>query len=702
MADNLIIVESPTKAGTIEKFLGKNYKVESSAGHIRDLPKSTFGVDIENEFEPKYITIRGKSDVVNKLKKQAKIAKKVFLATDPDREGEAISWHLAHLLGLDPNSVCRVTFNEITEKTVKASIKDPKTINMNVVDAQQARRILDRIVGYKISPLLWKNVRKGLSAGRVQSVATRIICDKEEEIEKFVPKEYWNIAIKLKKQNKDDIFTAKFFGSKDGKKIEVSNKKQSDDILNAIKNAEYIVENIKNTQKSRTPMPPFTTSTLQQEASRKFGFQIRKTMQIAQQLYEGINIKDKGMTGLITYMRTDSVRLSDTSVDEIRELIKNKYGNNFLPESRKVYKNKSSAQDAHEAIRPSYPNLTPDEVKAGLTTDQYKLYKLIWERFTASQMTNAVIDVLTVDISAEEYLFKATGSKVEFPGFMKVYMESKDESNTEEDNENSESIKIPSLETGEKLIKKDIDSKQMFTQPPARYTEASLVKILEEKGIGRPSTYAPTITTIIQRGYIIREKKLLFPTELGKTINNLMKDNFKDIVDIKFTATMETDLDNIEEGKEKWRKVIGEFYNEFSKTMEVAEENIGKIVIEDEVSDIPCDKCGKMMVVKNGRFGKFLACPGFPECRNIKSIIEEAGVDCPKCGKNLIVRKTKRMKKYLACSGYPDCDYVNWDMPVKDSKCEKCGTFKVKHFMKSGQSFDKCGNPDCVTNAEEK
>lgn len=697
MADNLVIVESPTKAGTIAKFLGKNYTVEASVGHIRDLPKSTLGIDIENGFEPKYMTIRGKADVVNTLKKKAKAAKKVYLATDPDREGEAISWHLAHLLNLDPSTTCRVTFNEITEKTVKSAIKNPQTINMDVVNAQQARRVLDRIVGYKISPLLWKNVRKGLSAGRVQSVATRIICDREEEIEQFVPKEYWNMTVKLSKLNKKEAFLAKFYGTAAGKKMEILTEEQSNSILQSLENQQYTVKDVRNSKKSRSPMPPFTTSTLQQEASRKLGFQTRKTMQVAQQLYEGVDIKGKGTTGLVTYIRTDSVRLSEEAVSEIRDLIQEKYGTEYLPEKERVYKNRSAAQNAHEAIRPSYPILTPAEIKASLTNDQYKLYKLIWDRFTSSQMTNAQIDVLTVDITAGDYQFRATGSKVDFPGFMKVYMEGKDEKEDEKDEE--ENTNIPHLEAGEQLQKQDLQSKQMFTQPPSRYTEASLVKTLEEKGIGRPSTYAPTISTIVQRGYIEREKKTLLPTELGKIVNELMKNNFEDIVDIQFTATMESDLDDVEEGKENWKNVLARFYAEFSETIKTAEENIGKVVIQEEVSDVACEKCGRMMVVKNGTYGKFLACPGFPECRNTKNIVEEAGVECPKCGKPVIIRKTKKMKPYLACSGYPDCKYVNWDMPVKDEKCEVCGAFKVKHYFKGGKSIHKCGDPECVTNA---
>lgn len=696
MADNLVIVESPTKAKTIGRFLGKNYKVEASVGHVRDLPKSTLGIDIENGFEPKYMTIRGKADVVNTLKKEAKAAKKVYLATDPDREGEAISWHLAYLLGIDPKSVCRVTFPEITEKTVKAAIKNPQAINMDVVDAQQARRVLDRIVGYKISPLLWKNVRKGLSAGRVQSVATRIICDREEEIQAFEPKEYWNLTVKLSKLKGKGSFTAKFYGTADGKKMEISNETQANQVLGSVQNADFIVKEVKTSQKAKQPLPPFTTSTLQQEASRKLGFQTKKTMQIAQQLYEGVEIKGKA-TGLVTYIRTDSVRLSEEATAEIRSWIGEKYGEAFLPANIRKFANKNAAQDAHEAIRPAYPTMLPEEIKSYLSNDQYKLYKLIWERFAASQMSNAVLDVMTVDVTADVYSFRASGSKVNFPGYMKVYMEGKDEKDEKDEEENTN---IPALEAGEELKAEDLNSKQMFTQPPARYTEATLVKALEEKGIGRPSTYAPTISTILSRGYIEREKKVLYPTELGKVVNELMKKHFDEIVDIKFTANMESDLDHVEEGTEAWKEVISRFYGRFATTLEKAEESIGKVVIQDEVSDVVCEKCGRQMVIKNGSYGKFLACPGFPECRNTKNIVEEAGVECPVCHKPLIVRKTKKMKPYLACSGYPDCKFVSWDMPIKDSKCETCGSFMVRHFFKGGKSYPRCGNPGCVTNQQ--
>lgn len=697
MADYLVILESPSKAKTVARFLGKNYKVEASVGHVRDLPKSTLGIDIENGFEPKYMTIRGKTEVVNTLKKEAKAAKKVFLATDPDREGEAISWHLAYLLGIDPNSVCRVTFPEITEKTVKAAMKNPQPINMDIVDAQQARRVLDRIVGYKISPLLWKNVRKGLSAGRVQSVATRMICDREEEIQAFVPKEYWNLTVLLSKLQGKGSFTAKFHGTANGKKVEVVTEDQAQQILAAVSDASFIVKEVKNSQKAKQPFPPFTTSTLQQEAARKLNFPTKKTMQIAQQLYEGVEVKGKA-TGLVTYIRTDSVRLSEEAVGEIRSWIGNAYGDAFLPKAPRKYTNKNAAQDAHEAIRPAYPTLLPEEIKSYLSNDQYKLYKLIWERFTASQMTNAIFDVVNVDVTADAYLFRASGSKVNFPGYMKVYMEGKDE---KEEKDESENANIPSLEAGEELKGEDLQAKQMFTQPPARYTEATLVKAMEEKGIGRPSTYAPTISTIIARGYIEREKKILYPTELGKVVNDLMKKHFEDIVDLQFTANMELDLDHVEEGTEAWKDVISRFYHGFEKTLQKAEGTIGRVVIQDEVSDVVCEKCGRLMVIKNGSYGKFLACPGFPECRNTKNITEEAGVNCPICQKPLIVRKTKKMKPYLACSGYPDCKYVSWDMPVKNAKCDVCGSFKVRHFFKGGKSFLKCANPNCSTNAQE-
>jgi DNA topoisomerase-1 len=697
MSDYLVIVESPAKSKTISKYLGKKYIVEASVGHVRDLPKSTLGIDIDNDFTPKYITIRGKGDVINKLKKHAKTAKKILLATDPDREGEAISWHLAKLLDIDEREACRVTFNEITKNTVLKSIKEPRQINMNLVDAQQARRILDRIVGYKISPLLWSNVRRGLSAGRVQSVATRIICDREEEIENFEPKEYWNIIAHLSKEGRSKIMKARFYGEINGKKMELENEEQVNKILKALEGKDFIVKEIKETQKPKSPLPPFTTSTLQQEASRKLGFSTKKTMMLAQQLYEGVNIKGHGLTGLITYMRTDSVRVSEEALKDAREVIKNVFGEEYLHKTNRLYSKKNAAQDAHEAIRPTYSNFTPEDIKASLTNDQYKLYKLIWDRFIACQMANAIIDSVTVSISAGDYIFRVSGSKVNFLGYMKVYTEGKDNTTEEEDENKS----FPSLKEGELLINKGIEPKQMFTQPPPRYTEATLVKALEEKGIGRPSTYAPTITTIMARGYVVKEKKLLYPTELGRIVNDLIKKNFADIVDLEFTANMESMLDNIEKGTAEWVSEIKKFYNNFAEMVKKAEANMGKVEIKDEVSDVVCEKCGRMMVYKMSRYGKFLACPGFPECRNTKTIVEEAGVPCPLCSRPVIYKKTRSGKRYLSCSGYPECTFASWDMPVKDSTCEKCGSFMVRHFVGKNRSYITCSNPNCETNKDK-
>ncbi|HHV99013.1 MAG TPA: type I DNA topoisomerase [Clostridiaceae bacterium] len=693
MANNLVIVESPAKANTIGRFLGKDFKVFASVGHIRDLPKSQMGVDIDNNFEPKYITIRGKGEVISKLKKEAKNAKKVYLATDPDREGEAISWHLAYILNIDESEKCRITFNEITKNAVLNSLKSPRQIDMNLVDAQQARRILDRIVGYKISPLLWRKVRKGLSAGRVQSVATRIICDREEEIENFVPEEYWSITAKLSQQKKRSTFEAKFYGDLKGK-IELKNEKQVQDILNNIEGEKFSVNKIKKGEKKRTPAPPFITSTLQQEASRKLGFPTKKTMMIAQQLYEGINIKEMGPVGLVTYIRTDSTRISADARDEARKLIKEKFGEAYLPKEEKVYKNKSSSQDAHEAIRPSYVNLEPDSIKTSLTNDQYKLYKLIWERFVASQMASAVYDTISADIAAGDYIFKANGSQIKFQGFMAVYIEGRDDEQ-EEDESN-----IPELAEGEELDVRKIEPKQHFTQPPQRYTEATLVKALEEKGIGRPSTYAPIITTIIARGYVEKDKKYLVPTELGKIVTDIMKTYFKDIVDVQFTAQLESKLDEVEEGNVQWNSLLKDFYDQFKLDIQEAESKIGQVELPEEVTDIKCEKCGRNMVIKHGKYGKFLACPGFPECRNARPILEEAGVNCPKCGGKVMIKKTKKGRKYYGCENNPTCDFMTWDMPIKGN-CPKCGSFLAKKFS-GKKSVIKCSNEKCDYEREEE
>jgi DNA topoisomerase-1 len=686
MADNLVIVESPAKAKTIGRFLGKNYKIEASIGHVRDLPKSQMGVDIENNFEPKYITIRGKGDIITKLKKEAKNVKKVFLATDPDREGEAISWHLANLLKIDNSSKCRITFNEITQNAVRNAIKSPRQIDMNLVDAQQARRVLDRIVGYKISPLLWKNIKKGLSAGRVQSVATRLVCDREEEIEQFVPEEYWTLKAQLSKLKSKTFFESRFHGTKN-EKIELKTEEQVNEILKEIEGKAFVVEKVKKGDKKRSPSAPFTTSTLQQEASRRLGFPTRKTMIIAQQLYEGINIKKVGAVGLVTYIRTDSTRISTDALKEAERLITSKYGKEYLPDKPRVYKNKSASQDAHEAIRPTDVQLTPDSIKTSLSNDQYKLYKLIWERFIASQMAPAVYDTISVDISVDKYIFKARGSKIKFKGFMEVYALGKEEESEEE------KTNIPEISEGEQLDCKKLDPEQHFTQPPQRYTEATLVKALEEKGIGRPSTYAPIITTILQRGYVIKDKRFLVPTELGKIVNDIMKTHFENIVDVQFTAQLEEKLDDIEEGEKKWIEVLSEFYEQFSGILSKAEAQIGRVEVPEEVTDVICEKCGKNMVVKIGRFGRFLACPGFPECRNTKPIVEEAGVNCPKCGGKVLIKKTRKGRKYLGCEKYPDCDFMTWDQPSREN-CPRCGNFMLKKYS-GKKAYLKCSNEDC-------
>lgn len=685
MSNNLVIVESPAKANTIGKFLGRDYKIVASVGHVRDLPKSQIGVDIEHNFEPKYITIRGKGDIISKLKKEAKAAERVFLATDPDREGEAISWHLANLLNINESDKCRVTFNEITKNAVKNAIKAPRKIDMNLVDAQQARRVLDRIVGYKISPLLWRKVRKGLSAGRVQSVATRLICDREEEIEKFEPEEYWTISAKLAKKRAGASFEAKFHGTAE-EKIELKNEAQVRSILKKLEGSKFIVNKVKNSEKKKTPAPPFTTSTLQQEASRKLGFPTKKTMMVAQQLYEGIEVKGHGAVGLVTYIRTDSTRISSEAQQDTKNYIAEKYGQKYLPEEFRVYKNKSASQDAHEAIRPTYIDMDPESVRESLTNDQFKLYRLIWSRFVASQMASAIYDTVTADIMAGDLMFKANGSKIKFQGFIAVYTEGRDE-------EGEDEVSIPELQENEQLDLKKLEDKQHFTQPPQRYTEATLVKTLEEKGIGRPSTYAPIITTILARGYVEREKKFLLPTELGRIINDLMKNNFKDIVDVQFTAQMEKKLDDVEEGTKKWEEVMKEFYDPFAETLKAAEDKIGRVDLPDEVTDIKCEKCGRFMVIKNGRFGKFLACPGFPECRNARPILEEAGVNCPLCKGKVLIKKTRKGRKYLGCENNPKCSFMTWDMPAGEN-CPNCGNFMVKKY--SGKKvIIKCSNESC-------
>ncbi len=655
MADKLIIVESPAKANTIKKFLGGSTKVVASMGHIRDLPKSKMGIDIEHDFEPEYINIRGKGDLIKSLKKEAAASKKVYLATDPDREGEAIAWHLAHILGIDETADVRVTFNEITKGAVQEAIKKPRKIDMNLTDAQQARRVLDRIVGYKISPVLWKKVRRGLSAGRVQSVAVKLIVDREEEIEKFIPEEYWNIYATLLEEKSKKTFEAKFYG-KDNKKQELHAKEEVDEILKNIQNAKYMVQEVKKGERKRTPAPPFTTSTMQQEASRKLGFTLKKTMSVAQGLYEGVKIPEKGTVGLITYMRTDSTRISEVARTAAKEQILKTYGEEYY--NNRYYKTGKDAQDAHEAIRPTYINITPDEIKSSLTTDQYKLYRLIYNRFIASQMSAAIFDTIQATIDANHYTFKASGQNLKFKGFMVLYVEGNDE-NKEEDDTN-----LPELVENKEVKQQKIEPKQSFTEPPPRFTEASLVKALEEKGIGRPSTYSPTITTILERRYIEKIQKQLAPTDLGRIVNKLLIENFSDVINVEFTAKMENEFDQIAEGKEKWKHTIREFYTPFEKTIEKVEKELEHVELVEEVSDVPCEKCGKMMVVKYGKYGKFLACPGYPECKNAKPFVETIDVPCPKCGAKVQIRKTKKKRNYYICENNPKtCNYISWNKP---------------------------------------
>ncbi len=692
MADKLIIVESPSKANTIKKFLGSNVKVVASMGHIRDLPKSKMGIDIENDFEPQYINIRGKASLINSLKKDAKAAKTVYLATDPDREGEAIAWHLAYLLGIPEDAICRVTFNEITKETVKESIKNPRKIDKNLTDAQQARRVLDRIVGYKISPILWKKVKRGLSAGRVQSVAVKLIVDRENEIIAFIPEEYWNIYATLSK-NKEKLI-ARFYG-KDGKKIELHKEEEVKEILKNIENAKYIVQDVKKGEKKRTPAPPFTTSTMQQESSRKLGFAIKKTMQVAQGLYEGVKVPDKGTVGLITYMRTDSTRISEEARASAKMHITEKYGENYY--ENRYYKTKSGAQDAHEGIRPTYVELEPEKIKDSLTSDQYKLYRLIYNRFIASQMAQAVYDTISANITANSYNFKANGQTLKFKGFMTLYVEDKDVKTTEDDETN-----VPELVVGEEVKKEKIDSKQSFTEPPPRYTEASLVKALEEKGIGRPSTYATIISTILERRYIQKEQKQLVPTDLGKIVNKLLTENFKDIINIEFTADIENQFDEIAEGKEPWKQVIREFYTPFEQEVEKVDKELEHVKLEEEVTDIKCDKCGKNMVVKYGRYGKFLACPGYPECKNVKPFVNKIDVPCPVCGSEVHVRKTKRGKNYYICENNPkSCNYISWNKPVLGEKWEPEKEDKAKKTKKTAKSTSKKTKTKKTTNKKK-
>lgn len=692
MADSLVIVESPAKAKTIGKYLGSKYIVKASMGHVRDLPKSQIGVEVENDFSPKYITIRGKGSVLKELKDASKKVKKIYLAADPDREGEAIAWHLAHALDMDETESCRVVFNEITKQAVKDAFKTPRKINMDLVNAQQARRILDRLVGYKISPLLWKKVKKGLSAGRVQSVAVKIIMDRENEISAFVPEEYWSITAKLK--TKDSLFEAKFH-QLHGEKLELTNEDQVNGILKSIEDAQFKVTDVKERERLRHPAAPFTTSSLQQEAARKLNFRAAKTMSVAQQLYEGVDLGKEGTVGLITYMRTDSTRIAESAQVEAKEYIVAKYGDKFAPESPRQYSKKAAgSQDAHEAIRPTSALRDPESVKSFTSRDQYRLYKLIWERFMASQMASAVLDTLSVDIIAGDATFRAVGSKIRFHGFMKVYVEGNDDGTTDDDKY------LPPLQVGDELQTEEIEPKQHFTQPPPRYTEARLVKTLEELGIGRPSTYAPTLETIQKRGYVAIEDKKFMPTELGELVIEQMEQFFPEILDVEFTAHMEDDLDNVEEGSEDWVRVLSDFYESFEKRLEVAEEEMKEIEIEDEVSDEICEKCGKPLVYKLGRFGKFLACSGFPDCRNTKPIVKDIGVTCPKCKEGHVVeRRSKKGRVFFGCDRYPECDFVSWDRPSA-KPCPKCGGLLVEKRNKQGGKL-QCTACDHVEQIEE-
>ena len=679
----LVIVESPSKAKTIMKYLGPEYEVVASAGHIRDLPKSKLGVDLENNFEPQYINMRDKSDIIKKLKSKVADADYVYLAGDPDREGEAISWHLCNVLALDQNEKNRVTFNEITKKGVEAGINNPRTIDMDLVDSQQARRVLDRIVGYKISPFLWRKVKRGLSAGRVQSAAVRMIVDREEQIRAFNPEEYWTIDAKLKKSR--STFDAKFHGKKDGKKIEVSDGQTADDIVKALDNATYVVSNVKKGSRKKQPAPPFSTSTLLQDASRKLNFNSKRTMSIAQRLYEGVEVAGMGAVGLITYMRTDSLRISEDARAAGNSYIKSRYGDNYLPKKPRYYKQSNDTQDAHEAIRPSNPAITPDEVKSSLPPEQYKLYKLIWERFMASLMECCLQDTVNVDITAGDYLFKASGYSVRFDGYTVLYEEGKDEA---EDVAKA----LPNLEIGDELKLQELVPNQHFTQPPARYTEASLIKEFKENGIGRPSTYAPTISTIVDREYVEREKKTLKPTALGEIINKLMIEMFPDIVDLKFTAKIENELDDVEAGKYSWVSVLEKFYGPFAKSLDDAEQKMDgtRIKVPEVESDVVCEKCGKKMVIRSGRFGKFLACPGYPECKNTKAIVEEMPGSCPKCNSKIVKRKSAKGRIFYSCEKGTACGFITWDEPTAEN-CEACG----KTLFKRRKTLKVCNNEQC-------
>lgn len=684
----LVIVESPAKAKTIEKYLGKRkYEVMASMGHLRDLPKSQFGIDTENNFTPKYINIRGKGDLIRSLKKEAKKANKIYLASDLDREGEAIAWHLAYLLGVDNTEKCRIVFNEITKPAINEAIKAPRAVNLDLVDAQQARRMLDRIVGYKLSPLLWRKIKKGLSAGRVQSVALKIICDREREIRAFISEEYWTVGLKFKLADEKSILDAELTLIND-KKIKIISEEAVNDVKVDITKQKFKVTSVKKSERRRKSPPPFTTSSLQQDAARKLGFTSRRTMMIAQQLYEGINIGRKGPVGLITYMRTDSTRISELAQNDARVYIKDNFGDKYLPTNPPVYAKKKDAQDAHEAVRPTDPSLAPLTLEKFLSKEQFKLYKLIWRRFLASQMTAAIYDTVNISIEGGIYMAKAAGSILRFDGFTVVY----------DDNKKKEKdVILPDVAVNSYVDLQKVLPEQHFTEPPARYNDASIVKTLEEKGIGRPSTYAPIIETILARGYIVRREKKFEPTELGFIVLDMLEKYFKDIVDVKFTADLERKLDKVAEGKMDKNELLQEFYTPFAKTMEKAEDEIGHVDIPEEVSDVRCEKCGRLMVVKQGRFSKFLACPGFPECRNTKPILKDTGAKCPKCHGRIVERKTRRGRTFYGCENYPKCDFVSWDVPQADKFCEKCGANMFRHRYKNGKMIFYCGNENCVT-----
>ncbi|OIQ12679.1 type I DNA topoisomerase [Neomoorella thermoacetica] len=686
MAKTLVIVESPAKAKTIGKFLGKNYTIKPSMGHVRDLPKSQFGVDVENNFEPRYITIRGKGEIVKELRAAAQKAQRVLLAPDPDREGEAIAWHLQHLLGL-PDEAIRIEFNEITRNAIQEAVKKPRKIDQDRVDAQQARRILDRVVGYRLSPLLWRKVRKGLSAGRVQSVAVRLIVDREQEIEAFQPEEYWSLTAWLLPENEGEAFPARLVKYA-GEDLNVKNEGEMESILHSLEGTTYVVAEVKQRERRKNPAAPFTTSTLQQEAYRKLNFTSRRTMQVAQQLYEGIDLGGgQGPVGLITYIRTDSTRVASVAQLEARDFLMERFGSEYVPEGLRQYKGRKDIQDAHEAIRPTSVWREPASLKNILSRDQFRLYNLIWERFVASQMQAAVMDTVTVDITAGPCLFRATGSVVKFPGFLKVYEEGRDGEDKDQEQ------RLPPLATGQTLKLQSLEPKQHFTQPPPRYTEATLVKTMEELGIGRPSTYAPTIETILQRGYVTREQKQFVPTELGRVVVALLKEHFPKIIDVEFTAHMEEQLDAIEAGKISWRQVLAEFYGPFEEVLEKAEAEIGTVEVPEEVSEEKCELCGRNLVVKMGRYGKFLACPGFPECRFTKPLLETIGVNCPECGGQIVARRTKRGRKFYGCQNYPRCTYVSWDKPTNQT-CPRCGKRLVEKASRQGSRL-VCPQKEC-------